>query len=167
MLRTNLLVAARNLLFQQVYYCTDSTVKGGMKRRVAQGHCVLLEKNKKILGEGFSLCNPAHCNALCTHPSINKRKNSSNYKFATAHMRSVMTPDQNLLLHEDERHPEKYPSPSGATLDLHESKSAPNSAHCVLFCSCLLDTKDNCIKFCPSSSPQPSYCKGLPHSQDT
>lgn len=138
-----------------------------MKTIVAQGHRILLEQNKKILGAGFSLCNPARCNALCTHPSINKRQNSSNRKFATAHMRSAMTPDQILFLPEEKRHPEKCPFlSSGATLDLHESKSVPNSAHCVLFCSCLLDTKDNCIKFCPSSSPQLSYCKGLPHSQD-
>jgi len=81
-----------------------------MKTRVAQGHCVLLEQNKKILREAFSLCSPAHCNTLCTPPSINNQKNSSNHKSTTAHMRSVMTPDQILLLPEDKRHLEKYPA---------------------------------------------------------
>lgn len=52
-------------------------------------------------------------------------------------------------------------------LDLHESKFVPNSAHCVLFCYCLLDTKDDYIKFCLNSSPQLSDCKGLPCSRDT
>lgn len=83
-------------------------------------------------------------------------------------MRSVMIPDQILLLPEDKRHPEKYPSlpVERLPLDLHESKFVLNSAHCVLFCYCLLDTKDNYIKFCLNSSPQLSYCKGLPHSRD-
>lgn len=46
-------------------------------------------------------------------------------------MRSAVTPDQNLLLCKDET-PRKIPfSHSGAILDLHESKSALNSAYCI------------------------------------
>lgn len=105
--------------------------------------------------EGFVLCNPA----LCTYPSINKGKNSSTHKYVTAHLRCVVTPDQNLLLCEDET-PRKIPfSPSEETLDLCKSKSAPNSAYCVLSCSCFLGTKDNYIKFCPSCRPKPICCK--------
>lgn len=145
--------AARNLLFQQVHYHVCSTVKDGMKTRVAQGHFVLLEQSRKILKRA-SCCAIQHCALI---QALTKEKIP--VLINLSQLICVVTPDQNLLLCEDET-PRKIPfSPSEETLDLCESKSAPNSAYCVLSCSCFLGTKDNYIKFCPSCRPKPVCCK--------
>lgn len=155
--------AARNLLFQEVYYDAGSAVKDGMKTWVAQGHCALLEQNQKILREGFSLCNPAHCNALCAHPSMNKRKKFQSWWIChSSYEKGNDTRPKSAPVLKDMQKNTRLPV---EWLGIYMSKLVPNSARCVLFCL-LLDSKDNCVRFCLSSNPWPSCCQGLPCSQD-
>lgn len=128
MLRKNLLVSSQELiiptgLLSYLFYC-----ERWYENKSHPGTLCFAETKQEHSQEGFLLSNPA----LCTYPSINKGKYSSTHKFVTAHMRCSMAPDENLLLYEDETLRNIPFSSSGGTLYLHESKSAPNSAFCVL-----------------------------------
>lgn len=161
MLRKNLLVSSQELIISTGLLSCLFYSERWYENKSHSGTLCFAGTKQEHSQESFSLCNPA----LCTYPSINRGKNSSTHKFVTAHMRSAVTPDQNLLLGKDETPRKILFSASGVTLDLYENKSAPNAANCVYLVLVFKAQKTTILSSVWTAAPKPVYCKkGAPLS---